>query len=100
MKKFLAVILCLAFILFILSGCDDKVIVAKEPIDTRFSAAHDEVVYDGYWIGDYYVHDNYTVFHADKYEVRYRITYDDESRKTAWLEVDKDEYDRARDKLP
>lgn len=100
MKKFLAVIICLTFIIIIFSACDDKLIVTKEPLDTRFTAAHDEVIYDGYWIGDYYVHDNYTVFCADKYEVCYRITYEDESLKTIWLEVDKDEYDRARDKLP
>lgn len=99
MKKIVALIIAVMLILSAFSGCG-KIAVSKEPLDIRFTAAHDEYVCDGYWIEDIYIPNNYIMHCSDKYEVQYRITYEDESQRIAWLEVDKEEYSKARDKLP
>lgn len=98
MKKVIAVILSLIVIFF--TGCSSKEIISQKPMELRFTPAHTDVKMDVCIIGDYIITVPKTVDYPDKYEVRYFITYDDDSTECKWIEVDKETYEKARDKLP
>lgn len=101
MKRFIGAVLCLVLTVFPLSACTPKTEVSREAIDHKYTAAYDSVeteykhTYD-VWKGEFvlvpYVH---TVHHDAKYEIQYRITYDDGSTVTNWECVSKAEYERA-----
>lgn len=95
------IIICIAVIL---CGCE-KDIVSKEAINTRFTAAHSEVVTDyqhkySWWQGDFVLVPNvHTVTYPDKYEVEYIVTYADGTTSTVWEEVTEAEYKAIVDGL-
>ena len=100
MKKIIAMLLCLLIVLFVISGCENKEIISQKPSELRFTAAHADVKMTTQVIDDYVITVPTTVYYSDKYEVRYFITYIDNSTDYEWIEVDKTTYERARDKLP
>lgn len=99
MKKIIAVIIMLA--LLMLCACTHREEVSRELIDYDFTPAHSEVKteYDykyNVWKGEFQlVPDTHSVFYDDKYELKYRIVYDDESTAEVWEEVTEHEYDNA-----
>lgn len=95
--------LILLGILFIttqfLISCKNVEVASSVPIDRRYTPPRDEIVttyqyrYD--WYNDELKMLPYvsTVHHNEKYEILYKITYDDGSTKKQWKSVSKTEYD-------
>lgn len=106
MKKLIVLLLIITFIVFSLGGCKDSVEIERKAVDVRYSAACDKVetdyVYKYNWIEGEYIllPDTKTVHYDEKYEIRYNITYDDGSTSSEWQTVDKETYEKERDKLP
>lgn len=106
MKKLIVLLLTITFIVFSLGGCKDLVETERKAVDVRYTAAYDKVetdyVYKYNWIEDIYtlLPDTRTVHYDEKYEIRYKITYNDGSTSSEWQTVDKETYEKARDKLP
>nr|DAF67531.1 MAG TPA: protein of unknown function DUF4969 [Caudoviricetes sp.] len=101
MKRFIGAVLCLVLTVFPLSACTPKTEVSREAIDHKYTAAYDSVEtvymhkYDAL-TGDFNVVPYLnTVHHDAKYEILYRITYDDGSAVTNWECVSKAEYERT-----
>lgn len=100
MKKIIAIMLSLIIIPFIISGCKSKEIISQKPMELRFTPAHTEREADVCIVGDYILPIERTIAYPEKYEVRYKITYEDGSTSSEWQTVDKETYEKARDKLP
>ena len=106
MKKIIAVLLIIVLTVFPLFGCELPTEIDKEAVEVKYTAAYDNVetdyVYQYNWyIGEYVLlPDTRTVHHDEKYEIKYKIIYDDESVEYEWQTVDKETYEKARDKLP
>lgn len=106
MKKIIAFILMLIIIVVTLCGCNSFVETGREAVEVRYTPAVDKVetdyVYKYNWYLDEFVllPDTKTVHHEEEYEVRYNITYEDGSVRSEWQTVDKETYEKARDKLP
>ena len=100
MKKIIAIMLILIIIPFIILGCKSEEIISQKPMELRFTPAHTEQETDMCIVGDYIFPVERTIAYPEKYEVRYNITYEDGSARTEWHTVDKETYEKARDKLP
>ena len=99
MKKIIAAILILALIL--LCACTSREEISRTLIDYDFTPAHTEIRTDydyrynalaGEW---QLVPDTYSVFCDDKYELLYRVGYDDGVSAEIWEEVTEREYNNA-----
>jgi len=97
MKKIISLIIAAIF-LIALVACEKKIEVSRDVIDCRYTPAHEEVVteyeykYDG-WKGEYRLMPNtHTKKYNEKYELLYKITYDDGSSEKNWQEVTEKEY--------
>lgn len=106
MKKIIAILLVVVFIAFPLYGCELPTETDREAIEVKYTAAYDNVETDYDYQYNWYTSEfvllpnTRTVHHEEEYEVKYKITYDDESVKYEWKTVDKETYEKARDKLP
>lgn len=100
MKKIIAIMLSLIIVPFLISGCSNGEIISKNPTELRFTPAHTEQESDVCIVGDYFVPFYRTITYPDTFEVRYNITYEDGSTRSEWHTVDKETYEKARDKLP
>ena len=100
MKRIIAIMLILIIIPFIILGCKSEEIISQKPMELRFTPAHTEQETDMCIVGDYIFPVERTIAYPEKYEVRYNITYEDGSARTEWHTVDKETYEKARDKLP
>lgn len=106
MKKLIAFILAFMLIVVPLCGCDSLAETGREAVEVRYTPAVDKVetnyVYKYDWFSGKYrlMPDTGTVHHDEEYEVRYKITYKDGSTSSEWQTVDKETYEKARDKLP
>lgn len=107
MKKIIAILISMLFIIFMLCACDPpRQIVKKTPIETSFQEAYDSVEtdynYKYNWLEDEFVlvPDTHTVHHSAQYKVKYYIKYDDGTHETVWEPVNYNEYSKARDNLP
>lgn len=90
MKRFAAWIL-LAVLLLGLAGCAEE--ISREAIDRRYIAPYDGVETDyvykyDMWKGEFVmVPEIRTVHHNAKYQILYRITYDNGSTDERWVDV-------------
>lgn len=107
MKKLLSILLCTVFMAYILSACGEKPTVeSSQAVEVKYTAACDkietEMVYRYDWYnGDFVLlPDTHTIHYNEKYEVRYNITYSDDTTESEWREVDKDTYEKVNDELP
>lgn len=106
MKKIIAFILAFMLIVVPLCGCDSLAETGREAVEVRYKPAVDKVETDyvykyNYYLGEFVLlPDTETVHHDEEYEVRYKITYEDGSTRSEWQTVDKETYEKARDKLP
>lgn len=98
MKKI--TIFLLAITLFAMCGCAN--VVEEHPIDARYTASYIGIVttYEMKWNGDTWANmpNTHTKVFPEKYEIQYRINYDNGSTKTEWREVARDEYEKAVEK--
>lgn len=97
MKRLLK-ILSAALAILLLAACTVKVEVSREPIDRRYTA-------QGYFttVTVLYTYGGNgvlvpipqvrAVYHDERYEILYLVTYDDGTSATFWEPVDKAEYD-------
>ena len=97
MKKIIAVMLILA--LMLLCACSPREEISRELIDYDFTPAHNETVttYTTVPCGSSFVTlpVTNTYHYDDKYELLYRVSYDDGSDAKIWEEVTEREYDNA-----
>ena len=99
MKKIIALLLILALVT--LCACKGKEEVSRELLEHDFTPAYEgietEYVYQfDYLVGEFrLMPDIHTVRHKAKYQLMYRITYDDNSHEDIWEEVSQKEYDNA-----
>ena len=100
MKKIIAILLCLTLMLFLFTGCNTKEIISKKPMEIRYTPSYTGTKSDMYVIGDDIIPITKTITYPETYEVRYFITYEDKCTTCKWIEVDKETYEKARDKLP
>lgn len=106
MKKIIAVLLVIILSTFTFCGCEAPTEIDREAIEAKYTEAYDNVETDydyqyNWYTGEFVLLPNTrTVHHDEKYEIKYKITYDDESVKYEWKTVDKETYEKARDKLP
>ena len=75
-------------------------VVKEIPIDARHIESHQEIKTDYDYQLDLLGEETFklmpnthTVIVPDKYEVQYRVYYDDHTNKTEWREVARDEYE-------
>jgi len=103
MKRIIALVLMLSLIL--LCACVTREEVSHEVIDYQHTPAHSEVVTDydyrynvlsGGW---QLVPNTHSVFYDDKYELKYHVTYDDDSTGDVWKKVTEQEYKNAVNEL-
>ena len=98
MKRIIALIIV---ILLLLIACSSKTEVSRELLDhdytPAFEAVETEYVYQWDWFnGEYrFLPDTHTVRHEAKYQLLYRVVYEDGSQDTVWEEVNEREYDNA-----
>ena len=97
MKKIISLIIAAIF-LITLVACEKKLEASRDVIDCCYTPAHEEVVteyeykYDA-WKGEYRLMPNtHTKKYNEKYELLYKITYDDGSSEEKWQEVTEKEY--------
>ncbi len=99
MKKIIAIIL-LVIMVVLCAGCATE--VSREAIDVRYTEAYDRVEtsyqhkFDILSGGFVLVPVVKTVHHEAKWEIRYRITYDNGGRSTEWCECSEREYNRVK----
>jgi len=94
MKKIIGIILII-LILSLFSGCKQKIITDKVPLDTRYTEAYTAIetdvrreysaAHEGYVPTPY----TYTVYYHEKWEVLYLVVYEDDTTKERWEEVSK-----------
>lgn len=96
MKRIIALIIV---ILLLLTACSSKTEVSRELLDHDYTPAHDELITTYMYMP---CGESFTVipmtnkYHFDdKYELLYRIGYDDGSDAEIWEEVNEREYDNA-----
>ena len=98
MKRIIALIIV---ILLLLTACSSKTEVSRELLDhdytPAFEAVETEYVYQwDCFNGEYrFLPDTHTVRHEAKYQLLYRVVYEDGSQDTIWEEVNEREYDNA-----
>ncbi len=96
----LLVVLLLA-VPVVLCGCRELEEVSREAIDRRYSAAYDSIETDYQYKYNLFegafvlVPEVKTVHHEEKYEVLYRVTYDNGSTYDRWETVGKEEWEEA-----
>lgn len=94
MKK---IIFLLAIMIFAMCGCAK--VVEEYPIDARYTESYKgiDTTYEMKWNGDAWAEmpNTHSVVFPEKYEIQYRINYDNGSTKTEWREVARDEYEKA-----
>lgn len=94
MKKVLIVsIMCM----LVLCGCREE--VRRYPIDARYTPSYQgiETTYENkydFGTGEFrLMPDTHTTVYPEKYEIQYRIIYNDDTTDTEWRQVAKDEYE-------
>lgn len=92
--------LIFAMIMTFILGPSSAEVVKEIPIDTRYTESHQEIRTDYDYQFDLLGEETFklmpnmhTVIIPDKYEVQYRVYYDDCTNKTEWREVARDEYE-------
>ncbi len=103
-KKVIAFLLLISFF-SIFTGCGSQE-VSREAVSTRYTARYTKTETEYRYVynlasGDFrlmpYIN---TSFEDEKYEVQYKITYEDGSTSTVWQKVDKNTFIHERDKIP
>ena len=99
MKK---IIILLVIMLFVMCGCTKVKVVEEHPIDARYTESYKgiDTTYEMKWDGDTWAEmpNTHSVVFPEKYEIQYRINYDNGSTKTEWREVARDEYEKVVEK--
>lgn len=106
MKKVIAIIVLLVMVATICAGCGETPAeVSRVPVDVRYTEAFEGITteykykYD-WWKGDFVlVPVMKTVRHDAKWEIQYRITYDNGEEQTEWCACTEAEYNSTKDKL-
>lgn len=97
MKKFT---ILLTIMLLAMCGCAN--VVEEYPIDARYTESYIgiDTTYEMKWNGNTWseMPNTHTKAFPEKYEIEYRINYDDGSTKTEWREVARDEYEKVVEK--
>lgn len=103
MKKLIAIVLLVATLL---AGCaEPRTEVSRVPVDVSYTEAYDaiETDYDykyNVWEGEWQlVPVMKTVHHNAKWEIQYRIVYDNGTEKTEWCNCTEAEYNRVKDQI-
>lgn len=108
MKKLLVFIVLIAFIILpFAAACSGEAPteVSREPIDARYTEAYEGIEthleYTYNWLkGEFVlVPLTQTVRHEAKWEIQYRITYDNGKEKTEWCYCTEAEYNNAKAEL-
>ena len=106
MKKLIAIILLFVMVVILCAGCaEPPTEVSREPVDVRYTEAYDEIKTGyqykyNYWKGEFVlVPDVRTVRHQAKWEIQYRITYDNGEEKTDWCGCTEAEYNKIKSEL-
>lgn len=90
-KRILAVILAAVFLAG--CGCSDRIELSREAVDSRFTPEHTSSIMIWQKIGDISIPRRFNSHHDDKWEIQYRITYDDGTVKLKWVTVLEEVYD-------
>lgn len=90
-KRILAVILAAVFLTG--CGCTKRVELFREAVDSRFIPEHTSSITMWQKIGDISLPRKHKFHHDDKWEIQYRITYDDGTVKLKWVTVSEEVYD-------
>ena len=90
-KRILAVILAAVFLVG--CGCMKRVELTREAVDSRFTPEHTSSIMIWQKIGDISIPRRLQSHHDDKWEIQYRITYDDGTVKLKWVTVSEEVYD-------
>lgn len=106
MKKLIAIILLSIMVATICAACAEPITeVSREPINARHTEAYEgieteyEYQYD-WWKGDFVLMPVMkTVRYPAKWEIQYRITYDNGETETEWCECTEEEYNRVNSEL-
>ena len=100
MKKVILILLAMVM-LFAMCGCAN--VVEEHPIDARYTESYIgiDTTYEMKWNGETWsqMPNTHTKVFPEKYEIQYRINYDDGSTKTEWREVARDEYEAVLKEL-
>ena len=106
MKKVISIILLSVMIIAMCSGCaEPPVEVSREPIDVRYTEAYESIETDYQhqysWLkGEFVLVPNVkTVRHEAKWEIQYRITYDNGTEETEWCKCTEVEYNKVKSEL-
>lgn len=96
------VIVCTILCMLLLCGCRNE--VERKIIDSRYTPSYQgiETTYEHKYSfegeGDWKLMPNtHTVMYPEKYELQYRIYYDDGTTETEWVQVAKDEYEAYKE---
>lgn len=97
MKKLIIFVLVTILVISLLGACcETHEVIDKEPIDVRYTEAHDQLVTSIIPISTgktiVMVPNYYTVHHDEKWEIKWLLIYDDESKTTKWLECSEEDY--------
>ena len=88
-------------IVVLLSACAIPSEVRREPLETRYTPEHDSIettnnyVFDPFHMDIRLMPNTHTVHHSEKYEVRYRLFYDNGSTIERWETVDRTTFEAA-----
>lgn len=97
MKK---IIILLAIMIFAMCGCAK--VVEEYPIDARYTESYKgiDTTYEMEWNGETWAKmpNTHSVVFPEKYEIQYRINYDNGTTKTEWRVVARDEYEKVVEK--
>lgn len=99
--KIVWLIALLAAVPAIIYGCHELEEVSREAVDRRYTAAYDSIETDYQYKYNFFegafvlVPKIKTVHHEEKYEVLYRVTYDNGSTYDWWETVGEEEWEEA-----
>ncbi len=103
MRRIIALIFVILFCFSVMTGCEQKEEVSRNIIDCRYTAAHDELVTTYIYIYSgktpVPIPQIYTVHHDEKYEILYRVTYNDGTTADKWESVTRAEYRNAEKEI-
>lgn len=103
MYKVKKIIICATLLIVTMTGCAGE--VSRTAIDVRYTSAHNEVIssmtsrYDfnlEQWI---YYPEIKTIYEPDKWEVLYKITYDNGKTYNRWKSVSQELYESVKREL-
>lgn len=98
MKRLIAIVISIILIV-LMSGCQEKEVINKTPVETNYTAAHTQTITQLIPSGNSFIPVMSSIYVGEEFQVRYEITFSDGESKMTWETVDESEYKQVKAQL-